>query len=257
MKLLAHRPAYIQVTWLGFPGTTGQGDVPLYVKLSNQSRVYSNHPLIKSRIKSEVLGKPSAIDHLLADKYVVPPETLAMFYSEKLIYFPGTYQPQDELQGSLLEIKEKNHNNILRNTKTMFPSPRMKSSFVEERMDFLSSNNINFNKIHNIASINKIVSSPWLICFNRLNKITREVYSDWMMILLRSRNRPFLLMMSEAMESESNLKVRILFFYFLYIFYVILIFIIKKLFFFRKKLPIGACHPPGLYLFLAFPDLLI
>ena len=58
--ILAHRPAPIQVGYLGYPGTVG----------------------------AEV------IDYVLADKFVLP-EQHQGFYSEKIVYLPGSYQAND------------------------------------------------------------------------------------------------------------------------------------------------------------------
>jgi predicted O-linked N-acetylglucosamine transferase (SPINDLY family) len=61
IALFAYRPAPVQVTWLGYPGTTG---APF-------------------------------IDHLLADEYLIPPEEEPAF-SEHLIRLPGSYLPTDD-----------------------------------------------------------------------------------------------------------------------------------------------------------------
>ncbi|HQF39673.1 MAG TPA: tetratricopeptide repeat protein [Opitutaceae bacterium] len=61
IALFAYRPAPVQVTWLGYPGTTGA----------------------------------SFIDHLLADEYLIPPEEEPAF-SEHLIRLPGSYLPTDD-----------------------------------------------------------------------------------------------------------------------------------------------------------------
>jgi protein O-GlcNAc transferase len=58
--ILARRPAPIQVNYLGFPGT---------------------------------LGAPY-VDYILADRWVIPHEA-QQFYSEKVVYLPDTYQPND------------------------------------------------------------------------------------------------------------------------------------------------------------------
>ncbi|NRR32669.1 tetratricopeptide repeat protein [Oxalobacteraceae bacterium] len=58
--ILSWRPAPVQLTWLGFPGTTG-------------------HP---------------AIDYVLADEFVLPP-SLAPFFSEQPLYLPDTFQIND------------------------------------------------------------------------------------------------------------------------------------------------------------------
>ena len=60
MGAFAHRPAPIQVNYLGFPGT---------------------------------LASPY-IDYLIADRVVIPPEE-ARHYSEKLVFLPGSYQAND------------------------------------------------------------------------------------------------------------------------------------------------------------------
>ena len=58
--ILIDRPAPIQVNYLGYPGTMGA----------------------------------DWIDYLVADQFVAPPEA-ARFYSEKLVYLPGSYQVND------------------------------------------------------------------------------------------------------------------------------------------------------------------
>jgi predicted O-linked N-acetylglucosamine transferase (SPINDLY family) len=58
--VLVDRPAPIQVNYLGYPGTMGA----------------------------------DWIDYLIADRFVVPPDA-AQFYSEKLVYLPGSYQAND------------------------------------------------------------------------------------------------------------------------------------------------------------------
>lgn len=75
MKVLALRPAAIQITWLGFAGTTGQG----YRNIKNSGRL-----------------KTEAIEYIITDRYVSPPDRqFARFYSEHMIIMPRTYQPQD------------------------------------------------------------------------------------------------------------------------------------------------------------------
>jgi protein O-GlcNAc transferase len=59
-QIFAHRPAPIQVNYLGYPGT---------------------------------MGAPF-IDYILVDDFVVPPDQ-APFYTEKLVYLPGCYQVND------------------------------------------------------------------------------------------------------------------------------------------------------------------
>lgn len=60
MGIMARRVAPAQITWLGFPGSTGM----------------------------------KAMDYIIADEVVIPPE-LEQHYSEKVIALPGSYQPND------------------------------------------------------------------------------------------------------------------------------------------------------------------
>jgi predicted O-linked N-acetylglucosamine transferase (SPINDLY family) len=59
-EILAYRPAPIQVSYLGYPGTMGA----------------------------------DFIDYILADRFVIPEQQHA-FYSEKIVYLPDSYQPND------------------------------------------------------------------------------------------------------------------------------------------------------------------
>jgi len=58
--ILAHRPAPVQIAWLGFPGTTG---LP-------------------------------GVDYILADRYLIP-EKEVQYYSEKPLYMPDCFQVND------------------------------------------------------------------------------------------------------------------------------------------------------------------
>ena len=60
LDILAFRPAPVQVSYLGFPGTTGAG----------------------------------FIDYLIADRVVLPSEQQC-FFSEKIVYLPHSYQAND------------------------------------------------------------------------------------------------------------------------------------------------------------------
>ena len=59
-QILAHRPAPIQVNYLGYPGTMGT----------------------------------SLVDYILVDDFVVPADQQP-FYAERLVHLPGCYQPND------------------------------------------------------------------------------------------------------------------------------------------------------------------
>ena len=77
LGIFAKRPAPIQITYLGFPGTTGA----------------------------------DFFDYIVADPIVAPPDT-ARYFSESLVYLPGTYQANDNTQEKLFKkehdsLKEK------------------------------------------------------------------------------------------------------------------------------------------------------
>ena len=59
-KILAYRPAPVQITYLGFPGTTGLPE----------------------------------IDYVLADRYIIPEES-AKYFTEKPLYLPDCFQVND------------------------------------------------------------------------------------------------------------------------------------------------------------------
>jgi predicted O-linked N-acetylglucosamine transferase (SPINDLY family) len=61
LNVLAHRPAPIQVNYLGYPGTIGA----------------------------------DFVDYIIADRIVIPPDEQC-FYSEKVVYLPDSYQANDD-----------------------------------------------------------------------------------------------------------------------------------------------------------------
>lgn len=60
LQIMAGRPAPVQATWLGYPGTTGT----------------------------------EFIDYVIADEYIIPPAA-ERFYSERVLRMPVCYQPND------------------------------------------------------------------------------------------------------------------------------------------------------------------
>jgi len=60
LEICGHRPAPIQVAWLGFPGTTGA----------------------------------DFLDYIITDRTVTPPDQVP-YFSEKIVYMPHTYQVND------------------------------------------------------------------------------------------------------------------------------------------------------------------
>ena len=71
------RVAPIQICFMGFPCTTGS----------------------------------DTIDYLVADKLIIP-EKIQKFYSEKIIYLPDTYQPNEELKKISFQFKSKKDLNL-------------------------------------------------------------------------------------------------------------------------------------------------
>jgi len=73
LTIMARRPCDVQVTWLGYPGTTGA----------------------------------AFMDYLIADPFIVPPEH-EHFYSERIVRMPHCYQPNDRKRpvGTLLSRAE-------------------------------------------------------------------------------------------------------------------------------------------------------
>jgi predicted O-linked N-acetylglucosamine transferase (SPINDLY family) len=70
--IFVNRVAPIQICFMGFPCTTGS----------------------------------ETIDYLVADKLIIP-EKFQKFYSEKIIYLPDTYQPNEELKEACFQFKSK------------------------------------------------------------------------------------------------------------------------------------------------------
>ena len=86
LEICAKRPAPVQVTYLGFPGTTGA----------------------------------NFFDYILVDEIVAPFET-ACYFSEAPVYLPGAYQPNDNTQIKINKITEQ-YNDIKNNFKFLFSS---------------------------------------------------------------------------------------------------------------------------------------
>lgn len=61
LNIFGHRPTPVQVSYLGYPGTTGA----------------------------------PYLDYILADEFVIPPQ-LREFYSEQVVYLPDTFQANDD-----------------------------------------------------------------------------------------------------------------------------------------------------------------
>ncbi len=75
MEVMARRPARVQVTYLGFPGTTGAG----------------------------------FFDYIITDKILTPP-VMAKFFSEKFLYMPGCYQIYSAPHYQKLKVSRADYN---------------------------------------------------------------------------------------------------------------------------------------------------
>lgn len=86
LKTLALRPSPTQLSFLGFAGPINPSR-PGKRNLSRATRA-TGSPGPEASVQP-------IVDGLLVDPVVVPPETLARTYADRLVYLPRTYQPQD------------------------------------------------------------------------------------------------------------------------------------------------------------------
>lgn len=155
MKVLALRPAKIQITWLGYAGSSGQG--------------YRRKKVVRPNVE--------ALEYIITDRYVSPPDRyFSQFYSENMIIMPRTYQPQDGER--------------LLNTALI-------SSKYDERKLMLS-------KYFPNRYQDKVLTSKWLICFNRPAKITPDAFEDWMMIMKKDSDTSLVLMVD---SDDANVEI--------------------------------------------------
>ena len=123
---------------------------------------------------------------------VTPPDTVGskQYYQTPLVYLPNTYQPQDEYSDSMLF-----------NPQNVNTDPHMGES--DPEMGEWEYNRLNSSITHSIHTrtllrkylmgkyevhgMSNAVVGVWYICFNRIEKITPDVYEDWMLILHRSK----------------------------------------------------------------------
>lgn len=104
IKVLALRPAKVQVTWLGFAGTTGQG-----YRLAKKG-----HP-----------HKVETIEYIITDRFLSPPDRrFSRFYSEHMVMMPRTYQPQDGERLLTRSLYESKHDQRMILLSKYFPTRR-------------------------------------------------------------------------------------------------------------------------------------
>jgi protein O-GlcNAc transferase len=171
LKVLVEQPARTQVTWLGFAGTTG-------------------------------FRPGEGIDFVLADSFLVPPESARSSFSEKLVYIPGGYQPQDEFQGAGVEAADDRlaAGRIFQLSDVWFQrKAEVRYELIKRYVDRAGST----------PDEKSLLDAVWLICFNRIEKVAPEVFQDWMQILQRTENT-VLVLMAQTKDVERRLEVRTL-----------------------------------------------
>jgi predicted O-linked N-acetylglucosamine transferase (SPINDLY family) len=178
VKYLTRIDDSIMITWLGYAGTTGSGTIPR--RVSHLSSIQA----------------VNAANYILADGVVLPPDMLhTQYYSEKIIYLPGSYQPQDEHKGKGL-YDESSMDDI----KTIADDSIIDRS--QSRLKFLQKIYANDTNAYPTDAEHY----SWLICFNRLSKITPDAFKSWMQILLQNP-KSLLILMIRSLTSTDNIKV--------------------------------------------------
>lgn len=147
---------------------------------------------------------------MISDKHILPPDMPhSRYYGERMIYLQGSYQPQDEFKG--LNITRTNHATIDiedRATDRYDDRRRFLEDILRDREDVRAMN----EKLsrHDFGYNLSAVSSDdmmWLICFNRLSKVTPDAFTDWMHIMMEYP-RSILILMVKSLSAARYLKVR-------------------------------------------------
>ena len=182
LGLLAHRPAAVHITWLGFASTTGQGRRRGAAHLDTSNTNPNPNP-------NPILRKPhgDAIDFLLADRHVLPPDHASPdTVSERLLYLP-TYQPQSLLsdERTALDVSAE--------------TPAQRAA---QRRQLC----LNHPPIEAPPSGALEQQALWLCSFNRMGKMTPGLFQT-AMDLMRAAPRAYLVMMAESREATRELQV--------------------------------------------------
>mmetsp|Transcript_19415 Transcript_19415/g.27909 ORF Transcript_19415/g.27909 Transcript_19415/m.27909 type:complete len:296 (+) Transcript_19415:55-942(+) len=141
---------------------------------------------------------------MLADSVIAAPDVNGLFLSERVIYIPGAYQPQDEFQA--LDLTPSDADIATSSPSTLIPlsdlwfTPRSRDA---ARMDILR----RYGSGMSTTRVMEVTGSVWFICFNRLEKITPGVFEDWMRILERTTaSGAVLVLMAESEEAQIQLE---------------------------------------------------
>ena len=104
----------------------------------------------------------------------------------------------DEYQGSTQRYSH--------NTTVSFPTKQQHTiSLYKKRIQFLNSKLIKLKFEYNI--LEKISKLYWLICFNRVSKLSMEMFTDWMLAMSRAGKKSIMILMAESDDVEVELKV--------------------------------------------------
>lgn len=167
MALLAHRPAEVHITWLGFAATTGQGRRKGARSLTQATGAHAD-----------------AIDFLMADRHVLPVETAtAARVSERLLLLP-CYQPQSLLPSERAPLD-------------VWTDPSARAALRRQ---------LCANHLPSAPLAASLPGALWLCSFNRMGKMTPGLFAS-VMQMMRARPSAFLLVMAESSEATRELQV--------------------------------------------------
>jgi len=195
LKYLSSLNDVIKITWLGYAGPTGNGQVPRAVDAS----------LAHGTVNT------TTINYMICDKIILPPDLpVTKYFSEKLIYLRGSYQPQDELQGSMI------HNWFSDDSLTTFNDRTDRESrrkfFLHKILDDKSDLSYSWGSKHDVPVMSRN-DRIWYICFNRLSKVTPDAFDDWMQIMSVQMKSILILMV----KSPSSARLIMVSSYFLFL----------------------------------------
>lgn len=165
----------IVATWLGFAGTSGLGD---RVRTAHVTAKYGRRP----NSPPAKPGSRAAIDYLMADTTVLPPDSsAARACTEYIVYLPGgCYQPQDEYQAADT-INEPDVTEL----------ERIAQKAAVEPLHVLDANELLLLKAQLAETMgvkegesSKIATSPWVACLNRVSKISPDVFRAFLQLLI-------------------------------------------------------------------------
>lgn len=206
----------MQATWLGFAGTTGLGGRVVQVQRSHEANSFCCRDCSAMdptaciyQPENKKVIKPT-LDYIIADRFVIPPDTLSNYYSESMLYLPGSYQPQDNLRNSGNDDEAAIHFDVGLLSDKPNSSTALRYDllvkYVHDDAVVWYGESANSSKMEN--SFLKIAAGKWLTCFNRVTKITPDVIEDWFHVMRQSSGprKTYLLLMSESVEVKAKFR---------------------------------------------------